>query len=323
MLKRWFVSLLVFAIALSCTVACSAQEVQPLAVSTNPWSGYSGHHVALKKQFYGQAGLKIKDLLFQSNTDQIDAFLAGKTDLAWMTAGDVIQMLGKVPDLKIIFLCDYSNGADGILGRGIKTAADLKGKTLARENVLFEKVFLRAFLEKGGLTEQDIKIKDMSAPAAATAFSAQQVDAAVTYEPFLGRALKEGGGEIIFSSKGTNLIADVLVVHQDLIEKRRSDLMKFLKAADEGIKLLKARDADAIVVAANRLEIKPEDLREQLKGITLFDIESNKSIAFNLNHPNNAIKSFELVAKAAYDFKVVPQPLDVKSLYDDSLVKAL
>ncbi|MBD1845782.1 ABC transporter substrate-binding protein [Cyanobacteria bacterium FACHB-63] len=323
MFKRRFVSLLVFAIALFWTVACSTQESQPLAVSTNPWSGYSGHHVALKQQFYQEAGLQIQDLLFQSNTEQIDAFLAGKTDLAWMTAGDVIQMIEKSPDLRIIFLCDYSNGADGILGRGIKTAADLKGKTLAREDVLFEKVFLRAFLEKSGLTEKDIKIKDMPAPAAATAFSTQRVDAAVTYEPFLSKALKEGGGEIIFSSKGTNLIADVLVTHKDLIANRREDLLKFLKAADKGIRLLKTRNEEAVLVASNRLGIRPEELREQLKGITLFDIEDNKTIAFNSNHANNAIKSFELVAKAAYDFKVVSQPLDVQSLYDDSLVKGL
>ncbi|BAU15219.1 NMT1/THI5 like domain-containing protein [Leptolyngbya sp. NIES-3755] len=317
--------LTLFAVALITvfwTVACSPQENQPLAVSTNPWSGYSGHHVAIKKGFYGQAKLQIQDILYQSNSEQIDAFLAGKTDLAWVTAGDVFQMAGQDPDLKIIFLCDYSNGADGILGRGIKTPADLKGKTLARENVLFEKVFLRAYLEKGGLTEKDVNIKDMSAPAAATAFSNEKVDAAVTYEPFLSKALKEGG-ELIFSTKGTNLIADVLVTRSKLITDRRNDLKAFLKAADQGIKLLKAGDNSAIALASDRLGIEPGELREQLTGITLFDIEGNQSIAFNSNHSNNAISSFELVAKAAYDFKVVKQPLNVRSLYDDSLVKEL
>lgn len=319
-------------IALFWTVACSPQAANnttsntasaQLAVSTNPWSGYSGHHVAVKKEFYKQAGLTVNDTLFQSNTEQITAFLSGKTDLAWLTAGDVIQMAGKDPNLKIIFLCDYSNGSDGILGRGIKTAADLKGKTLAREDVLFEKVLLRAYLEKGGLTEKDLTIKDIPAPDAATAFSAKRVDAAVTYEPFLTKAAKEGGGEIIFSSKGTNLIADVLVTRQNIIANRRADLITFLKAANQGITLLKSGDADAIAAAANRLGIKPEELRDQLTGITLFDIAGNKTIGFNPENPNNAIKSFELVSKAAYDFKVVPQPLDVKALYDDSLVKSL
>jgi NitT/TauT family transport system substrate-binding protein len=332
MFRSRFVKLFAFAlIALFWSIACTPQAVnngagdsaQALTVSTNPWSGYSGHHVAVKKEFYKQAGLKIEDTLFQSNTEQITAFLSGKTDLAWLTAGDVIQMAGKDPNLKIIFLCDYSNGSDGILGRGIKTAADLKGKTLAREDVLFEKVLLRAYLDKAGLTEKDIDIRDMPAPDAATAFSAKRVDAAVTYEPFLTKAAKEGEGEVIFSSKGTNLIADVLVTRSSLITNRKADLIKFLKAADQGIKLLKAGDADAIASAAERLGIKPDELRDQLTGITLFDIEGNKAIGFNSENSNNAIKSFELVAKAAYDFKVVPQALDAKSLYDDSLVKSL
>ena len=182
---------------------------------------------------------------------------------------------------------------------------------------------MRAYLEKGGLTEKDVNIKDMPAPAAATAFGSQRVDAAVTYEPFLTKAAKDGNGEIIFSSRGTNLIADVLVTRPNLITERRSDLLTFIKAADKGIKLLKAGDRDAIAIASDRLGIQPAELRDQLKGITLFDIEGNKAIGFNAENANNAIKSFELVARGAYDLKVVQQPLDVKSLYDDSLVKSL
>jgi NitT/TauT family transport system substrate-binding protein len=329
------VKLIAFAlIALFWTVACAPQSTtnnptnnvaqpQALNVGTNPWSGFSGHHVAVKKGFYDQAGLKIQDTLFQTNSEEITAFLAGKIDLAWMTVGDVVQMAGKDPALKMIFLCDYSNGSDGIIGRSIKVPAELKGKTLAREDVLFQKVLLRAYLEKGGLTEKDITIKDLPAPDAASAFSAKRVDAAVTYEPFLTRAAKEGGGEVIFSTKGTNLISDVLVTRPTLIANRKAELLLFMKAADRGIKLIQAGDAEAIAAAAGRLGIKPEELREQLTGITLFDIEGNKTIGFNLEHPNNAIKGFELTAKAAYDFKTVPQPLDVKTLYDDSLVKSL
>lgn len=329
------IKLVAFAlIALLWTVACSPQapnnsaitspaQFQTLTVGTNTWSGYAGHHVAVKKGFYDQAGLKIQDLLFQSNTEQITAFLSGKIDLAWLTAGDVVQMAEKDPALKIIFLCDYSNGSDGIIARGIKAPAELKGKTLAREDVLFEKVLLRAYLEKGGLTEADLVIKDLPASDAAAAFSARRVDAAVTYEPFMTKAAKEGGGEIIFSTKGTNLIADVLVTRPSLIANRKAELLLFLKAANEGIKLLKAGDTEAISVAAAKLGIKPDELREQLAGITLFDIEGNKTIGFNTEDPNNVIKGLELVAKAAFDFKAVSKPLDIKTLYDDSLVKSL
>ncbi len=301
----------------------NAVQTQPLRVGTNPWSGYAGHHVAVKKGLYEEAGVKVEDIFFQTNSDQITAFLSGKLDASWMPVGDVIQMAGKDPNLKIIFLCDYSNGSDGIIARGINSPAELKGKTVAREDVLFEKVFLRAYLEKGGLTEKDIVIKDLPAPDAASAFSARRVDAAVTFEPFMTKAAKEGGGEVIFSTKDTNLIADVLVTRPDIITNRRPELIALLKGVDRGIKLIKASDPEAIAAAAEKLAIKPEELKEQLAGITLFDIEGNKEIGFNLENPLNAIKSFELVSKAAYDFKVLAQPLDVKTIYDDTLVKSL
>lgn len=333
-LRSRFVKLIALALTVMvCTIACSPQASnntnnntaagQPLAVSTNTWVGYSGHHVALKKGFYKEAGLNIQDTIFPSNAEQITAFLAGRTDIAWLTSADSIQMASKDPSIRMIFLIDYSNGSDGILGRGINSPADLRGKTVARENVLFERVLLRAYLEKAGLTENDVKIKDLLAPDAANAFAAKQVDAAVTYEPYLTKAAKEGGGEVIFSTKGTNLIADVIITRQSIIQNRRNELLMYLKAADRGIKLLKASDPEALKLASGQLGIKPEELSEQLKGVTLFDIEGNKTIGFNENNPNNAIKNFDLTAKAAVDFKFVPQPLDLKNLYDDSLVKAL
>lgn len=330
MVRFRFVRLIALALAaVLWVVACSPRSTnspsqsQSFQVGTNPWPGYGGHHVALKKGFYDQAGLKVQDTLFPSNTEEITAFLTGKLDLAWLTFGDVAQMVAKDPSLRVIFLCDYSNGSDGILGRGIKSPDQLKGKTIARENVLFENVLLRAYLEKGGLTEKDVTLQDMPAPEAATAFAAKRVDAAVTYEPFLTKSAKEGAGEVIFSSKDTNLIADVLVTRQSIIESRKTELLSYLKAADQGVKLLKSGNAEAINIVAEKLAIKPEELKEQLAGITLFDAEGNKTIGFNPTAPNNAMKSFEITTKAAYDFKVVSQPLDAKTIYDDSLVKSL
>lgn len=301
----------------------SGSSAQPLLVGLNTWSGYSGHHVAMKKGFYEQAGLNVQDTVFQSDSEEMTAFLAGKLDIAWLPSGDVVQMVAQNPAMKVVFLVDYSNGADGILGRDIKTPADLKGKTIARENILFENVLLRAYLERGGLTEKDVTIKDLSAPDAATAFTAKRVDAAVTYEPYLTKAAKEGNGAVIFSTKDTNLIVDVVVVSQKLLDTRKAELISYFKAADKGIKLLMAGDTDALKAAAEKLGITSEELKGQLSGIRLFDIESNKKVGFNLNDPNNVIKNFELTAKAAYDLKVIPKPVDPKSLYDMSVLDAL
>lgn len=299
-----------------------APQPQVLISGINPWPGYSGHYVALQKDFFSQEGIKVQETFFQSATEGITAFLAGKVDVGWVTSGDAVQMISKDPSIRMFFVVDYSNGSDGILGHNINSPKDMKGKTVARENILFEKVLLRSYLEKGGLTEQDVITRDLTAADAAAAFAAKRVDAAVSYEPWLTKAAKESGGKIIFTTKDTNLIADVLVVRQKLIESRKADLQAYLRAIDKGVKLVNSGDEEAIKIAAQKLGVTPEEAKEQIAGVKIFDLDSNKSIAFNLNHPNNAMKNFELTARAAYDFKIVPKPLELKSLYDDSIVKS-
>lgn len=331
-MPRSFKRLLLGALAtLMLVVACAAQPgsspsiqaAPPLQAGVNPWPGYSGHYVAFQKGFFADEGLNVQETFFQSATDELTAFLAGKLEVGWFTSGDAIQAAAKDPSIKMIYLVDYSNGSDGILGRNISSPQDLKGKTVARENLLFENVLLRAYLEKGGLTEQDIVLKDMTAGDAAVAFVAERVDAAVSYEPWLSKGAKEGGGEVIFSTKDTNLIADVIVVREQTIQNRRSDLQAYLRAVDKAVKLINAGDAEAIQMTGSKMGVSPEEAKAQIAGVKIFDIEGNKSIAFNANHANNAIGNFELTAQAAYDFKLVSQPLDVKSLYDDSIVKSL
>ncbi len=316
--------------ALTLTVACSSQQASnspapsaPLVSGVNPWPGYSGHYVALKKDFFKQEGVNVQEAYFQSATEGITAFLANKLDVAWVTTGDAIQIIAKDPTAKIFYLLDYSNGSDGIMGRGIKSPTDLKGKTIARENLLFEEVLLRAYLAKGGLTAKDVTIKDMTAADAATAFASKKVDAAVSYEPWLTKAAKQGGGEVIFSTKGTNLIADVIITRQKVIDGRKKELQGYLRAVDKAVKLVNTGDAEALKIVGDKLGAKPDEAKEQIAGVTIFDIAGNKSIGFNLSNPNNMMKNLELTVKTAVETKLLPKPIETKTLYDDSLVNSL
>jgi len=316
------------------TIACSQQvstnspntsspQSQPLVSATNNWVGYSGHHVAVGNNFFSEQGLKVKDQFFQSASEEITAFLAGKIDLGWVTSGDAVQMAAKDPSIKIIYLVDYSNGSDGILGRGIQSPQDVKGKTIGRENILFEKVFLQAYLQKAGLTEKDVTIKDLAAADAATAFAAKQVDMAVTYEPYLSKAAKQGEGEVIFSTKDTNLIADVVIARDRLIQSRKTDLQAYFRAIDKAVDLVISGDAEALKIAGAKLGITGDEVKEQLLGAKLFDLEGNKAVAFNKDNPNSLLGNLELTAKGAYEFKIVSQPLKVETLYGDSIVQSM
>jgi NitT/TauT family transport system substrate-binding protein len=321
-------SLVTLVLAVACTQqpntttpgTASPSSSAPLVSATNSWVGYSGHHVAVKKGFFTQEGLNIQDKYFSDSSEEITALLAGKLDIAWLTSGDTIQSVEKDPSLKVIYLVDYSNGADGIIGRNVATPKDAKGKSLARENLLFEKILLQAYLKQGGLTESDLKVQDLPAPDAATAFAAKKVDMAVTFEPFLTKNAKLGGGQVVFSTKDTNLIADVIVVRDKLMQTRKKDLQAYLRAVDKAVKLVNNADPEALKISADKMGIKPEEVKEQLTGVKLFDLDANKSMGFQKSNPKSLIGNLELTAKAAEEFKLVTKPIKVESLYDDSIV---
>jgi NitT/TauT family transport system substrate-binding protein len=329
-LFRWLsLSLATLLLAVACTQqpnsttsipSNASPSSAPLVSATNSWVGYSGHYVAIKKGFFAQEGLNVQDKLFPTSTEEITALLAGKLDIAWLTSGDTIQAVDKDPSLKVIYLVDYSNGADGILARNVATPKDAKGKSLARENLLFERVLMQAYLKQGGLTESDLKIQDMPAPDAGTAFATKKVDMAVTFEPFLTKNATLGGGKVVFSTKDTNLIADVIVVRDKLIQTRRKDLQAYLRAVDKAVKLVNAADPEALKIAAEKMSVKPEEVKEQLTGVKLFDLESNKSMGFQKSNPKSLIGNLELTAKAAEEFKLISKPIKIESLYDDSIV---
>jgi NitT/TauT family transport system substrate-binding protein len=143
----WLLGGLTGSLALhSCSAASSSSK---LTVGTNPWPGISGQYTAMGKNLFKEEGVEVEETFFQSQTEANTAFLAGKTEVSFATSGDAIEMTHKDPTIRFIYVVDYSDGSDGIIARGIKSPQDLKGKSLARENLLFENVLLRAYLAKG------------------------------------------------------------------------------------------------------------------------------------------------------------------------------
>jgi NitT/TauT family transport system substrate-binding protein len=309
-------------------VACSPQTLPPatstpLTVITGVWPGFAGDYVALEKGFYTDEGVEVKETTIPELSAAVTAFLSGQGEVFWSTTADAIQMSAEDPSVRVFFLVDYSNGGDGILGRNINSPEDLKGKAVAREDILFSHILLRAYLQSLGLTEADIVPQNITMDAAAAAFTAKQVDVAVTTAPWLVTAAAQSDGKIIFSTKDTNLVADVLITRQSVLDTRKAELQAYLRAVDRAVKLVDAGDADALKIVADKLGVELDDVQDQLALVKLFDLEGNKNIGFNPNNPNNLLKNLEFTAQVAYDFKAIANLPDVNAIHDDSIVNSL
>jgi len=322
-------SLLICLISLFLLAACSSpppansNSNKTLTVGISPWPGFAGIYTAMDKNFFKAEGVDVKEVNFQAGSDANTAFLAGRLDLVWTGVPDMVVMAGKDSSIKLLMLSDYSNGADGILGRNITKPQDVKGKKVAMESQFIEFLLLRKYLEKAGLTQKDVTLVEMPAADAASSFAAGKIDVAVTYEPWMTKVAKQGQGEIIFTSKSTNIIPDGLAAREKLIQERRADILTYMRAVDKGVKLAKEKPEQTKGMVAKRLGISPQEVSQQVSGARLFDIETNKSVVFNPNSPLNVVDSSKFAAKTAKELKFTPNLIDSKTVYDDSPIKSL
>jgi NitT/TauT family transport system substrate-binding protein len=297
---------------------------KPLRVGTIPWTGWSALHIAEQKQFFQTEGIEVQQTTFATVSEVNTALLSGQIDLAWLVAADLLVLTEKMPDLKYIYASDYSGDVDAIVGYGINSAADLKGKKLAREDVPYELVFTGNYLDASLLTEKDVEIVSLPVPDATDAFIAGKVDVVVTYEPFIAKALKERpGSTVLYSAKGTNVIPNGLAGAAATLQSRREDVLAYLRAYAKGMAFTQANVAEAHGIIAKWVGVEPAVVAEQMGRIKVLDMAANKSIVFNANDPLNVVKSIDSAGPILARVGKIAQALPGSSLIDSSFMKAM
>jgi NitT/TauT family transport system substrate-binding protein len=112
-----------------------------------------------------------------------------------------------------IFQLDKSYGADGMVVKpNITKITDLKGKTVAASAPGTSPYFALAWiLKNNGLSTKDVKVVNLEPQAAANAMIAGNgdIDAAMTYEPYLGAVrAKPEAGKIIATTLDYPMVMD-------------------------------------------------------------------------------------------------------------------
>ncbi|MFO1265782.1 MAG: ABC transporter substrate-binding protein [Rubrivivax sp.] len=188
-----------------------AQETK-VAIAISGWTGFAPLTLAKEAGIYKKLGLDVtikkipqkdRHLAIASGDVQCAATTV-ETWVAWNAAGVATTQ---------IFQLDKSYGADGMVVKpGIAKIADLKGKTVAASAPGTAPYFTLAWmLKKNGLTVKDVKVVNLEPQAAANAMVAgnQDIDAAMTYEPYLGAVrAKPEAGKIIATTLDYPMIMD-------------------------------------------------------------------------------------------------------------------
>ncbi|MBT9486259.1 MAG: ABC transporter substrate-binding protein [Rubrivivax sp.] len=193
-------------------VSLSASAQTAVSIGISGWTGFAPLTLAKEAGLFKKYGLDVTIKKIPQK-DRHLAIASGDIQCAATTVETWVVWNANGVATTQIFQLDKSYGADGMVVKpGINSIKDLKGKTVAASAPGTAPYFTLAWmLAKNGLTLKDVNIVNLEPQAAANAIlaGAANLDAAMTYEPYLGAVrAKPEAGKIIATTLDYPMIMD-------------------------------------------------------------------------------------------------------------------
>lgn len=296
--------LLAIAIALSLSsckgtteniASTSAVPKKPFRIAFNTWVGYSPLVLAKEKGFLREQGLDAEISILEGIGEKNSALIRGEIDGVGHTADSAVTSAASGVDGQIVFVFDRSLGADGILAKNsIKTIQDLRGRRVALEPGFTGHFFFLYLLEEAGLKPTDVRVVPMDTGSAGSAFVAGTVEAAVTWEPWIGKARQLPGSHVLVTSADKpGVIIDVLYMNRSVIENRREDVRKLVLAMGKATDWYLRNTSEGDAIMARFWKLKPQEQRETVAGMRFMTLEENAEFFGTTNSPGQLLTVVE------------------------------
>jgi NitT/TauT family transport system substrate-binding protein len=258
----------------------SVAEAGSLKLGHSTWVGYGPFYIARDKGFFKEEGVDVELIIMEDTPIKMGALMAGQLDLVASTADEFPIYMKPGIGLHYVLAVDNSKGGDGIVAnKDIVDIKGLKGKKVAFEQGSVSQFFLNALLKDAGMTQADIEPVNMAATDAGVAFTAKQVDAAVTWEPALSQGAKAEHGKLLLSSADKpGLITDVVAATTDTIANKKDDIKGFVRAWYKALAFAKSNPDEANKIMAQGVGgwlNDPAVFAETLAGIEYLDKDMN------------------------------------------------
>lgn len=241
-----------WAMALALTAfnnGAAAEEKTAFKVAWSIYVGWMPWEYAAKegivKKWADKYGITIDVVLINDYVESINQYTAGGFDGCVMTNMDALTIpaAGGV-DSTALIVGDFSNGNDGIVLKGKRSLADIKGLKVNLVELSVSHYLLARALDGIGLTEKGITVVNTSDADIVAAFSAPEVQALVTWKPQLSAVLAMPEAHNVFdSSRIPGEIIDLMVVSTKTLKDNPSFGKALVGAWYETMALMQRDDA--------------------------------------------------------------------------------
>ena len=291
----------------------NTRAAEPLRLAYNIWPGFGPLYAAETRNYYAPTTVEIRT--FSSSYDAYRAFIGGDADVLGTTLFEMLRMLDEGVPVRAIAVNDYSNGADGVVGRaGLTRMADLKGKQVGVEIGTINHFILLLALQQAGLSESDVTLVNLPVDASAKALSEGKLDAAALYDPYLSEQIRAGSVKLFSSTEVPGLVPSVLVAHTRVVEERGAAVRDLLRGREQALHEWQHQPQSILSDMATPMRSTPEQLQADLGGLVLVNAEQQQQI-FDQASAQALIKAYTTTATFMNDRQLlnhsVPRAEDV------------
>lgn len=314
-----------FLLTLACLVLAAAPAMAAktkVKVAFATWVGYAPLYIAQEKGFFDKYGLDVEIMIIDDESQYAAAMASGNIDaLGNVLDREVIHFAKGTPEV-VLFAMDESSGGDGIIAsKEVTTLSDLKGKSIGLDKSSTSYFFFLTALHKASVPEESVTIHEMGASDAGAAFVAGNLDAAVSWEPWLSKASEREGGHVLVSSKDfPRTIVDVFVMRRDFAKENPEAAIGLTKAWYDAVNWYRDHPEEGNAIMGKGLGESAEDIADMASGVTFFGKDGNLDF-FDRTAPNNI---FEVATRAGSFWQqkgIITEALDVGNLITDQFVK--
>jgi NitT/TauT family transport system substrate-binding protein len=302
-----------------CAAAATAQDT-PVAIGISGWTGFAPLTLAKEAGLFKKHGLDVSIKKIPQK-DRHLAIASGDIQCAATTVETWVVWNANGVATTQIFQLDKSYGADGMVVKpGINSIKDLKGKTVAASAPGTAPYFTLAWmLSKNGLTLKDVNIVNLEPQAAANAMIAGTagVDAAMTYEPYLGAVrAKPEAGKIIATTLDYPMVMDTFGCTPKFLAENPKAAQALANGYFDALAMIKADPKKSFEIMGADVKQSGEAFEKSAAYLRWQDKAANQKF-FAGEHAQFSKEAADLLLSAG----IIKQLPDMSKLADPRFIK--
>lgn len=231
--------------------------------------------LADKQGYFAEQGLKPEIQLLESGPDINGMIAGGSAPISFTGNQPAIILASNNVGVKVVAPLAQIGGTQAIVGGKnliLNSAKDLEGKTIGIPSGADVIMAIQKMADELGVDFQKIKFVNLAPSDAVVALEKGEIDAMACWEPFVTKAINNGG-KLLFSGMKSDLpekkgdvnwmsVHTGMLVTDDYLSKNPETIEKLIAALKKATDFINSNREEAVKVLAPELRVTEAELTE-------------------------------------------------------------